>query len=196
MWLLPLLLATAAGRSGASQAAPPVPGVEDVCGHLSAAERCSPEICAMEAHVRVQLEDRVYYTDREILLPEGAGLVGAGVNRTRIVSCGAPGSGRRTLILNNDSYLGHFTFQGLSPSRGNFEGAVGTPGCLATDCAPSAPNTAAAAAGTVPCFLRGGVAIAECPRGSGYDTWLVASGTAPSLHKGVNCYPGVRQSRC
>ena len=89
----------------------------------------------MKPHRRVQLGPRVYYVDKEVQLPEGAELRGAGVNKTRIVSCGAPSSGRRTLVLGNNTYLGHFTFQGLQAKRGNFEGAVGTPGCLATDCA-------------------------------------------------------------
>ena len=115
----------------------PIPGLGDVCGHLSDAQKCSPAICDMKPHTRVQLEAKVYYIDREVLLPEGAQLIGAGVNKTRIVACGEPSSGRRTLVLNNDSYAGHFTFQGKSATRGNFEGAVGTPGCLSTTCAPA-----------------------------------------------------------
>ena len=148
------------------------------------------------ASAGVQLEAKVYHTDREILLPEGAHLIGAGVNKTRIVSCGTPGasnwvsSGRRTLILNNNTYMGHFTFQGLSTSRGNFEGAVGTPGCLSTSCSPTSLATAArAGAANVACFLRGGVTIAQCPGEAMYDTWLVGKGVATE-HKGLNCYPG------
>jgi hypothetical protein len=54
------------------------------------------------------------------------------------VACGVPSSGRRGFILGNHSYLGHFTWQGLQKGRGNFDAAVGTPGCLSTgDCSAS-----------------------------------------------------------
>ncbi len=165
--------------------APPIPGLADVCTHLSTDEKCSPEICKMKPHARVQLGARVYYVDKEVQLPEGAELRGAGVNKTRIVSCGAPSSGRRTLVLGNNTYLGHFTFQGLQTKRGNFEGAVGTPGCLATDCAATVSSSSDTAA--VACFLRGGVAIAKCPHQSTYDTLLLTGGKFVK-HAGLNCY--------
>ena len=113
---------------------PPLPGVADVCANLSAAERCSPEICSAQPHTRVKLEARTYYHDRSIMLPPGAALIGAGVNRTFVIACGEPSAGRRGFILNNDTYLGHLTWQGLQASRGNFDAAVGSPGCLSSTC--------------------------------------------------------------
>ena len=75
-----------------------IPGLSDVCRHLTEAEKCSPEICDMnQPYARVQLEARVYYTNKEILLPEGVQLIGAGVNKTRIVSCGEPSSGTNSV---------------------------------------------------------------------------------------------------
>ena len=104
------------------------------------------------------------------------GLTGAGINKTIVVACGPPSSGRRGFVLGNHSYLGHYTWQvgsfedveaiqtpgstaiclygsslmkytsrrlsnfnvhdsaatwqGLQAHRGNFDAAVGTPGCL------------------------------------------------------------------
>ena len=109
------------------------PGLEDVCAHLSDAAKCSPEICSplvLRPYARVQLQARTYFQDRQIQLPEGAALVGMGVNQTYIVSCGPPSSGRRGLLLGNNSYMGHFTWQGLQATRGDFDSAIGTPGCL------------------------------------------------------------------
>lgn len=111
-----------------------IPGLDDVCAHLSDSERCSPEICRMVPYQHIQLEAQTYYQDRSILLPEGVNLVGAGINKTFIVSCGLPSSGRRGFILNNNTHLGHFTWQGLQASRGGFDAAVGTPGCLDATC--------------------------------------------------------------
>lgn len=121
-----------------------VPGLADVCANLPAAERCSPEICNMTAGSVVRLEARDYYQDRSVLLPPRSRLIGAGINKTVVIACGAPSSGRRGFILNNNSYLGHFTWQGLQATRGNFDAAVGTPGCLLSDC------TGAAAGGCIP----------------------------------------------
>ena len=53
--------------------------------------------------------------------------------------CGAPSSGRRGFVLGNHSYLGHYTWQGLQARRGDFDAAVGTPGCMShTRCDPRA----------------------------------------------------------
>ena len=118
---------------------PPVPGRSDVCAAMDPSETCSPEICGLGPNATVLLEARTYYQNRSIQLPAGARLVGAGVNKTFVVACGAPSSGRRGFILGNHSYLGHFTWQGLQARRGNFDAAVGTPGCLSTkDCSASA----------------------------------------------------------
>jgi hypothetical protein len=185
------VLAPAVALVGAAPSTAPIPGLADVCAHLSTDEKCSPEICSMKPHAQVLLGASVYYVDKEVQLPEGAELRGAGVNKTRIVSCGAPSSGRRTLVLGNNTYIGHFTFQGLQARRGNFEGAVGTPGCLATDCAATAASSSSSSssdpAAVVACFLRGGVTIAKCPRQSIYDTWLLMGGKFIK-HAGLNCY--------
>ena len=183
-----LVEAVKSGTAKSDDTEQPIPGLGDVCGHLSDAQKCSPAICNMKPHTRVQLEAKVYYIDREVLLPEGAQLIGAGVNKTRIVACGEPSSGRRTLVLNNDSYAGHFSFQGKSASRGNFEGAVGTPGCLSTTCAP-AGLAGAREAPTVSCFLRGGLTINKCFPDGRYNTWAVGKSSATE-HQGLNCYPG------
>ena len=108
---------------------PAVPGLGDVCAHFPASQpRCSPEICNVAAGARVQLEARTYYQDRAVVLPAGSTVVGAGINKTFVVNCGEPSSEMRGFVLGNDTYVGHFTFQGHSPSRGGFSGAVQTPG--------------------------------------------------------------------
>ena len=136
--------ATVAGGAG-----PPVPGLEDVCAHLP--QRCSPEICNIAAGDHIQLEARTYYQDRVVILPTGARVVGAGINRTVIVNCGAPSTQMRGFILGNDTYIGNFTWQGHSPNRGPFSGVVQTPGCADTGacnltrCIPSGGDCAGAA---------------------------------------------------
>ena len=102
---------------------------------MQPSETCSPEICALKPNTTVLLGAKTYYQNRSIQLPEGAQVIGAGVNKTFVVACGPPSSGstssgRRGFILGNHSYLGHFTWQGLQSKRGNFDAAVGTPGCL------------------------------------------------------------------
>ena len=109
---------------------PPLPGLADVCAHLNPSETCSPEICELQPHTTVRLEPKVYYQNTSIVLPEGVQLIGAGINKTIVIACGAPSSGRRGFILGNNTYLGHYTWQGLQAHRGNFDAAVGTPGCL------------------------------------------------------------------
>ncbi len=131
--------ALAAGLTPSALPEAPRPGLDDVCAHLAPAERCSPEICALPAApgggaAVHRLAARTYYQDRPVLLPAGARVVGAGINKTFVVACGAPSSGRRGFILNNNTYLGHLTWQGLQGSRGGFDAAVGTPGCLSTSC--------------------------------------------------------------
>ena len=109
------------------------PGLGDVCADLPASEpRCSPEICSIATGARVELQARTYYQDRVVVLPPGAQVVGAGINKTVVVNCGAPSSEMRGFILGNDTYIGGFTWQGHSPGRGEFSGAVQTPGCADT----------------------------------------------------------------
>eukprot|EP00966_Prymnesium_polylepis_P132342 3060021-Prymnesium_polylepis.1 len=67
-----MLLATATWANATGPAT--TPGLGDVCAHLNASERCSPELCSLRPHARVQLEARTYYQDRSIMLPAGAAL--------------------------------------------------------------------------------------------------------------------------
>ncbi len=97
---------------------------------MDPSETCSPEICNLQPHTTVRLKAKKYYQNTSIVIPQGAQVIGAGINKTIIISCGAPSSGRRGFILGNNSYLGHYTWQGLQAHRGNFDAAVGTPGCL------------------------------------------------------------------
>ena len=121
---------SAAAAAAAAAAGELLPGVADVCAHMDPSETCSPEICDLQPHTTVRLEAKTYFQNTSVVLPEGANLIGAGINKTIVISCGAPSSGRRGFILGNDTYLGHYTWQGLQASRGNFDAAVGTPGCL------------------------------------------------------------------
>eukprot|EP01047_Picozoa_sp_COSAG01_P065956 COSAG01_NODE_9010_length_2583_cov_3.615539_1_plen_584_part_00 len=116
-----------------SPTGPALPGRADVCADLDPQHRCSPEICDLQPHSTVRLEAKTYYQNTSIQIPEGTQVIGAGINKTIIVACGAPSSGRRGFILGNHSYLGHYTWQGLQAKRSNFDAAVGTPGCLSTD---------------------------------------------------------------
>lgn len=133
MMVLSVWWASAAAAAAKPGLVTAVPGLDDVCAHLPASEpRCSPEICSVVAGAYVQLEARTYYQDRAVLLPTGAIVVGAGINKTIVVNCGAPSSAMRGFILGNDTYIGGFTWQGHSPGRGEFSGAVQTPGCADT----------------------------------------------------------------
>lgn len=110
---------------------PPIPGLEDVCANQSI--QCSPELCSadiLKPGARVLLGEKTYFQNISVVLPPGASIIGAGINKTFVVACGAPSSGRRGFILGNDTYIGHLTWQGLQASRGNFDAAVGTPGCF------------------------------------------------------------------
>ena len=112
---------------------PPLPGRTDVCAELDpSVSRCSPEICDLKPNSTVRLEAKTYYQNISIQIPEGTQVIGAGINKTIIIACGEPSSGRRGFILGNNSYLGHYTWQGLQARRGNFDAAIGTPGCLNT----------------------------------------------------------------
>jgi len=130
----------------------PLPGLADVCAGMDL--QCSPEICALAPRTTVRLEAKTYYQNRSIVLPEGANVIGAGINKTIIVACGAPSSGRRGFVLGNHSYLGHYTWQGLQASRGNFDAAIQTPGCLNHD--EPGPMACYGTNGTPSCIPEGG----------------------------------------
>ena len=179
--MMALLLAVAwvpAVAAAAMADKPAVPGLGDVCAHLPTSEpRCSPEICSIAAGSRVQLEARTYYQDRVVPLPAGASVVGAGINKTVIVNCGAPSTEMRGFILGNDTYVGHFTWQGHSPSRGGFSGVVQTPGCADTGacnlskCIPAGGDCAGAANVTVE-------HIHNRPYANGSDWWPLVNDAA------------------
>jgi hypothetical protein len=93
---LPAAKTSAAQRQGTLRAAgpttaertAPLPGVVDVCSHMpQAAERCSPEICSIEPHSTVRLQAKTYYQNASLVLPEGSHVIGAGINKTTIISC-------------------------------------------------------------------------------------------------------------
>ena len=172
---LPLIFAVAVFRISVAS----VPGLDDVCAHLPSSQpRCSPEICNLtEMGARVVLEAQTYYQDRVVVLPSGANVVGAGINRTFVVNCGPPSSEMRGFILGNDTYIGHFTWQGHSPSRGSFSGAVQTPGCAdtmacdPTRCIPTGGDCAGAANVTVE-------HIHVKPYANGSDWWPLVNDAA------------------
>lgn len=106
--LVQLLTFTCTGQCAPKPTPPPaptpaLPGLADVCTHLPASERCSPEICSIAPRAHVQLEARTYYQDRALVLPAGARVVGAGINKTIVVNCGAPSTEMRGFILGNNT---------------------------------------------------------------------------------------------
>lgn len=89
---------------------------------------CSPEICDIPGPDRlVVLEPRTYAIDRQVLLPVGTRLFGAGIGRTIIRANGTPlgrrhicrnwNDCRRGFLLNNDTHLRGFTFIGRDSGR-------------------------------------------------------------------------------
>ena len=135
------------------------------------------EICDVSAGALVRLEARTYYQDRAVVLPAGARLVGAGINKTVVVNCGVPTTEMRGFILGNNTYVGGFTWQGNSPSRGPFSGAVQTPGCAGTgpcdpsQCIPVGGDCAGAANVTVE-------SIHVRPYDNGTDWWPLVNDAA------------------
>jgi len=98
----------------------------------------------------VRLEAKTYFIDRQILLPKGTRLIGAGTGQTMIVALGRPlgrrdvcrnfNDCRRGFLLNDNTYVGHFTFHGIDVGRWAdnqclYGGApLETPGCQDSYC--------------------------------------------------------------
>ena len=59
----------------------------DLCA--GAPTRCSPEICDLEPGQVSRLKPGTYYHDKQIFLPTGSAIIGAGINVTHIVACGS-----------------------------------------------------------------------------------------------------------
>eukprot|EP00937_MAST-01D_sp_MAST-1D-sp2_P004790 g4790.t1 len=105
--------------------------------------QCSPEICDLKPGQFRRLAPGTYYHNRQIFLPEGSAIIGAGINKTYIIACGTPAASacnlteRRGFLMGNDTYIGNFTFRGREDARSGcpLGGAmVETPGCLGDYC--------------------------------------------------------------
>jgi len=111
----------------------------DLCA--GAPTQCSPEICDLQPGQISRLKPGTFYHDRQIFLPTGSAIVGAGINVTHIVACGAPLASRcnlterRGFLMGDDTYVGNFTFAGRENKRGGCSlgaGLIETPGCMGT----------------------------------------------------------------
>ena len=93
----------------------------DLCA--GASTQCSPEICDLEPGQVQRLARGTYYHNKQISLPKGSAIIGAGINVTYIVACGPPlASGcnmneRRGFLMGDDTYVGNFSFTGRENSR-------------------------------------------------------------------------------
>lgn len=120
-------------------------------GSNGSSTTCSKEICDLQQeYVTVHLEAKRYVIDRQIFLPKGTRLIGAGINQTFIVAhgdtltrkdfCRNKNECRRGLILNTDTYVSGFTFVGRDHGRWGdndclYGGApLETPGCQDSYC--------------------------------------------------------------
>ena len=80
----------------------------DLC--VGAPTQCSAEICDLEPGQVSRLKPGTYYHDKQIFLPQGSGIIGAGINTTFIVACGrqlASGCNmteRRGFLMGDDTY--------------------------------------------------------------------------------------------
>lgn len=115
----------------------------DVCGDQY--PKCSPELCDNIAEdTTIHLKAGTYYIDRQIALPKGAKIIGAGVDKTIVKACGPPdencdyscnfcddnSGGRRGFLLNSDTYVAKMTMVGKETGRRVMgSAALETPGC-------------------------------------------------------------------
>lgn len=113
----------------------------DLCA--GAPTQCSPEICDLKPGQLSRLKPGTYYHNRQIFLPEGSGIIGAGINKTYIVACGrqlASGCNmteRRGFLMGDNTYVGNFSFTGRENKRSGCPlggGMIETPGCQGDYC--------------------------------------------------------------
>jgi len=141
--VLPIVL-MGCGGDGPSPPSP-APAVPDC------STGCSPEICSIDGENQiVQLQAGTYCIDRQVFLPKGTTLRGAGVGKTFIKAIGEPLdrnskclgvlSCRRGFILNDNTFIGGFTYTGRDKGRWGdnellYGGApIETPGCTDSYC--------------------------------------------------------------
>tara|TARA_B110000208_G_scaffold176848_1_gene223557 strand:+ start:151 stop:3924 length:3774 start_codon:yes stop_codon:yes gene_type:complete len=120
----------------------------DLCN--GAPTQCSAEICDLQPGQLSRLKPGTYYHDKQIFLPQGSGIIGAGINLTYIVACGLPLASRcnlterRGFLMGDDTYVGNFTFAGRENTRGGCSlgaGLIETPGCMGDYCSIPGKNT-------------------------------------------------------
>eukprot|EP01046_Picozoa_sp_COSAG06_P034186 COSAG06_NODE_3559_length_5187_cov_13.975236_5_plen_419_part_00 len=113
----------------------------DLC--TSAPTQCSPEICDLRPGQVQRLKPGTYYHNKQIFLPAGSAIIGAGINVTHIVACGrqlASGCNmteRRGFLMGDDTYVGNFSFTGRENKRSGCPlggGLIETPGCQGDYC--------------------------------------------------------------
>ena len=113
----------------------------DLCS--GASTECSAEICDLKPGEISHLKPGTYYHNKQIFLPEGSAIIGAGINETFIVACGQPLASRcnlterRGFLMGDDTYVGNFTFAGRENKRGGCSlgaGLIETPGCVGDYC--------------------------------------------------------------
>ena len=99
---------------------PPRP---DLCKGIPTQDQCSAEICDLKPGQISRLRPGTYYHNKQIFLPQGSAIIGAGINITRIHACGPPlASGcnmteRRGFLMGDDTYVGNFSFAGRENKR-------------------------------------------------------------------------------
>ena len=138
----------AAGAAEPSLGRPPPPEPPDLCA--GAPTQCSAEICDLQPGQISRLKPGTYYHDKQIFLPQGSAIIGAGINVTHIVACGLPLASRcnlterRGFLMGDDTYVGNFTFAGRENKRGGCSlgaGLIETPGCMGDYCHIPGKNT-------------------------------------------------------
>ena len=119
-------------------------GPPDQC--IGAPTQCSDEICNLKPGQVQRLKPGKYYHNKQIFLPKGSAIIGAGINKTYIIGCGPATTSacnmtkRRGFLMGNDTYVGNFTFRGREDKRSGCPlggGLIETPGCQGDYCGAS-----------------------------------------------------------
>ena len=90
----------------------------DLCA--AAPTQCSAEICDLKPGQVQRLEPGTYYHNKQIFLPAGSAIIGAGINVTHIVACGPPLASRcnlterRGFLMGDDQGATDRGFRGLA----------------------------------------------------------------------------------